>query len=82
LKNEGCRVRVRIDSERGESREPRDPILETLAPVSPADGAWREYVYTYTVPANYSNVRFELNVVAPGTLWVDDVRIERLPPSG
>jgi hypothetical protein len=35
--------------------------------------------YTYTVPAHYSNIRFELNVMAPGTVWVDDVRIEPLP---
>ena len=43
------------------------------------DDTWREFVYTYTVPAHYSNIRFELNVMAPGTVWVDDVRIEPLP---
>ncbi len=79
VKNQGCRFRVRIDSDTPESRQPRNPIRETIDAETTGDGVWSQFVYTYTVPQHYSNVRFELNVVAPGTLWLDDVRIEPLP---
>ncbi len=58
----------------------RSPIREIIDAETTGDGIWREFIYTYTVPEHYSNIRFELNVLAPGTLWVDDVRIE--PASG
>lgn len=77
LKNHGSRIRLVIDSETADSREPRNPIREIIDAES-TDDTWREFVYTYTVPAHYSNIRFELNVMAPGTVWVDDVRIEPL----
>ena len=79
LKNQGCRIRLVIDSETADSREPRAPIREIIDAEMTGDDTWREFVYTYTVPAHYSNIRFELNVLEPGTLWVDDVRIEPLP---
>ena len=78
LRNRGSRIRLLIDSETADSREPRNPIREIIDAES-TDDTWREFVYTYTVPAHYSNIRFELNVVAPGTLWVDDVKIEPMP---
>lgn len=80
LKNQGCLIRLVINSETADSREPRSPIREIIDAETTGDGIWREFVYTYTVPEHYSNIRFELNVLAPGTLWVDDVRIE--PASG
>jgi hypothetical protein len=44
---------------------------------APAD-AWRAFQWVYTVPEGYDNLRFELNVVRPGSLWLDDVRIEEI----
>lgn len=44
---------------------------------APAD-SWREVQWVYSVPEGYDNIRFELNVVRPGTLWLDDVRIEEV----
>jgi len=65
VKNRGCRFRLRIDSETPESREPRNPIREIIDAETTGDDIWRQFVYTYTVPEHYGNIRFELNVVAP-----------------
>ncbi len=37
---------------------------------------WRRFEYIYSVPEGFQNIRFELDVTRPGTVWVDDVRIE------
>jgi len=78
LKNRGTKIRLGITSEAGESREPRTPIIEIIDAEKSGDDAWRQFVYTYNVPTNYGNIRFEINFVAPGTVWIDDVRIELL----
>lgn len=39
---------------------------------------WRHYEYEYAMPAEYDQLRFELNVLRPGTFRVDDVTIEGL----
>lgn len=78
LKNRDCRVRLLIDSEKGESHEPRNPIVEIIGPERTGDDVWQRFEYTYTVPENYANIRFEINVLAAGRLWIDDVRIEPL----
>ena len=76
LKNRGCRIRILIDSEFPESREPRNPITQVLDVESTGLDTWQRFDFTYTVPEHYRDIRFELNVLAPGTVWVDDVRIE------
>lgn len=41
------------------------------------EGDWRRVEARYTVPERYDRLRFELNVLSPGRLWIDDVRVER-----
>lgn len=43
---------------------------------------WQTNECNYVVPAKTLRLRFELNVLRPGTLWVDDVKIERVAPVG
>lgn len=38
---------------------------------------WRQFRYVYKVPETDGSLRFELRVIRPCTLWIDDVRIER-----
>ena len=33
------------------------------------------YEYEYTVPMEFDRIRFDLNVLQPGSFWIDDVRI-------
>jgi len=39
---------------------------------------WRRFEYVYSVPEGFENIRFELNVIRPGTVWLDDVGIEEI----
>jgi hypothetical protein len=39
---------------------------------------WRLYSYDYTIPKGMEKLRFELNVLSPGTLSIDDIRIEKI----
>lgn len=39
---------------------------------------WRRFEYVYSVPEGFENIRFELNVIRRGTVWLDDVRIEEI----
>jgi len=86
LKSDGAEVGLLIDSETPESRDPRNPIQTRITAEGADRGAWREFTYSYTVPDHYRNIRFELHVRTPGTVWLDDVRIERraqvLPDAG
>lgn len=74
LKNIGCEVRLRIRSEKPKVAPPG--ILEVLGERELGTNEWRRFEYVYTVPETYCNIRFEVNILQPGTLWIDDVRIE------
>lgn len=43
------------------------------------EGEWRQVEARYTVPERFERLRFQFNVLAPGRLWLDDVRVERVP---
>jgi hypothetical protein len=78
LKNRAAVVRLRISSEKGDFRLPHESVVELLEPRRTGTDAWRRYAYDYTVPDGYEDIRVELNVLAPGTVWIDDMRIESL----
>jgi len=86
LKSDGAEVGLLIDSETPESRDPRNPIRTLIAAEGADRSIWREFTFSYTVPDHYRNIRFELSMRTPGTVWLDDVRIERrvqvLPNAG
>lgn len=39
---------------------------------------WRQFRYVYKVPETDGSLRFELRILRPCTMWIDDVRIERV----
>lgn len=77
LKNRGCTMRLLIRSEKASEAPP--PNIEILGEAETGTNTWRQFEYTYTVPETYGNIRFELNILQPGTLWIDGVRIESVP---
>ena len=40
-------------------------------------GEWWHYQWEYAMPEKMERLRLELNVLRPGTLWIDDVRLTR-----
>jgi hypothetical protein len=48
---------------------------ETIVRSAETIPTWRHYEHQYTMPPEYRRIRFELNVLRPGTFWVDDITI-------
>ena len=87
LKNQGCKVRVTIKNERGHShrglteaetqdRAAHPPIKKILGENETGSNTWRQFEFVYVVPETDGTLRFELNIIQAGTLWIDDVRIK------
>lgn len=89
LKNQGCKIRVII---RNEGKDPifgpseaviqdlakHPPIRKSLGEEETGINTWRQFEYIYAVPETDGSIRFELDIVQPGILWIDDVRIEEV----
>jgi hypothetical protein len=54
-----------------------DGRMETIIRSDEQISNWKRYSYKYTVPSKFKQIRFELNVLKPGSFWVDDVTIKR-----
>lgn len=89
LKNQGCTIDVSIrgtvchDLWAPSEAEVRDlaahpPIAKTLSNEETGAGTWRQFEYIYDVPKTDGSIHFILSMKTPGTLWIDDVRIEEV----
>lgn len=90
LKNQGCSsISLTIRNEGKDhflglsEAEKKDmvehpPIKKTLGEEDTATNSWHQFEYTYVVPETDGSIRFELHVMQPGTLWIDDIRIEEV----
>ena len=76
LKNQGCKVSLLLNSEK--PKEAPSANRRALSEEETGINTWRQFEYVYTVPETYNNIRFELDILKPGTLWIDDVRIEKV----
>ena len=56
---------------------PFDGKMERVIKTSKTIEDWEKIEYQYEMPSdeNYDRFRFELNVLSPGSFWIDDVRI-------
>lgn len=75
LKNQGCEFNLSIGSER--VREPGRHIGKIFKNDDATD-TWQQFEYVYAVPQGFENIRFELNILKPGILCIDDVKIEEI----
>jgi hypothetical protein len=53
------------------------PIRRVIGGGETDTDRWRQFRYVYKVPETDGSLRFELRIVRPCTLWIDDVQIER-----
>lgn len=73
-KKQGCTHMIRMDCLKGGTKDINHPKKwitnnETIP-------TWKKFEYEFTFSENYDWFRFELNILSPGTLWIDDVRVE------
>ena len=43
---------------------------------------WQQFEKTYTIPPKMTAIRFEMNILQPGTFWIDDIKIEKIDDQG
>jgi len=51
--------------------------MSTLVTSNEQSDDWKQLEYEVEIPKDY-HLRMELNILQPGTLWIDDIRIERI----
>lgn len=39
---------------------------------------WRKIEYDFKMPDSYKRLKFELNILKPGTIWIDDLKVEEI----
>ena len=75
LKNQGCKFKVRLESIIA-IRDYADS--KTVLDTNETFDDWRRYEYMHTICKDGTSFRFELNILSPGTLWIDDIRVEEV----
>jgi hypothetical protein len=73
LKNSGCKYYYKIKGVSLKSGAD-EPMLIS----SEKTEGWKLIANQYTIPAEMNRLRFELNVISPGSFWIDDVKIEKV----
>jgi len=78
IKNNNCEFLIRVSSE-GEGMY-SEKIIHSDKDIE--DWKYVEYNYTVPVEKNFKNIRFEVNLLKPGSFWIDDINIEGLNDKG
>lgn len=72
-KNSGCKFYYKI---RGVNAKSGVDVPMLIS--SEITNDWKLIETTYTIPDQINRLRFELNVLSPGSFWIDDVKIEKI----
>jgi hypothetical protein len=51
---------------------------QTIVQASERIDSWKYFEHEYVVPAGFDKLRLEVNVLRPGTFWIDDVTIREV----
>jgi hypothetical protein len=73
IKNSGCEFYYKI---RGVSAKHGDEVPMLISAEKTEE--WKFIENQYTIPQGMNRLRFELNVLSPGSFWLDDVKIEKV----
>ena len=75
VKNDGCEFFVQIG---GVSAH--DGKYETIVKSKEKIDTWEHFEYDYKMPPEkkFKRIRFEMNILQPGSFWIDDIKIERI----
>ena len=49
---------------------------DTVVKSSASIPDWKLFEYDYKMPTEFSRIRIELNVLKPGSFWIDEIKIE------
>lgn len=71
LINTGCWVKVTVSTGMKGIPGTSETFIATRDKISD----WKRFERLIQIPANNDNLRFEANILSPGTLWFDDIKI-------
>lgn len=71
FKNEGSEFRVKVGGVSAFEGQ-YDTAVESKESIPD----WKMFEYDYKMPMEFETIRFELNVLKPGSFWIDDIKIE------
>jgi hypothetical protein len=72
IKNDGAEFRVMAGGV-----APKTGDMKTLLQTSDQTNDWKQYVYVVPVTEEFDQIRLEVNILKPGTFWIDDIQIEK-----
>lgn len=73
IKNDGCEFFVQIGGVSATKGE-----YETIVKSKESIDTWQLFEYNYTISQEMDAIRFEMNILQPGSFWIDDIKIERI----
>lgn len=77
VKNDGSEFVIRIGGVSAHEGQ-YDTIVKSKETID----TWQQFEYIYTIPQKMNAIRFEMNILQPGTFWIDDIKIERINDKG
>ena len=73
VKNNGAEFRVIAGGV-----SPMTGDMKILIQTSEQINDWQQYEYSVPIAEEFDQIRLEVNILKPGTFWIDDVRIKRI----
>lgn len=70
VKNDGAEFRVRIGGVTA-----KEGHYETVVQTRENIGTWRYYEHQFVMPPEFDRLRLVVNVLSPGTFWIDEISI-------
>lgn len=72
IKNQGCRFKVELGTIKNEPHHHYTTVLNTAETMT----NWTKFEFFSRAYEGETSFRFELRIYGPGTLWIDDVRVQ------
>ena len=72
VKNDGAEFIAKVGGVSATTGE-----YSTIVKSKEAIGTWRQFSTKYTIPKGMKALRFELNILQPGTFWIDDLKLDK-----
>lgn len=75
VKNDGCEFFIKVG---GVSTF--DGKYETIVKSKEKIDTWKHFEYHYKMPLEkkFKRIRYEMNILQPGSFWIDDIKIEQI----
>lgn len=73
VKNQASKFKVKIGGVTA-----TEAVYQTIIETNETFEDWKKIEFQFAMPENMHRLRFELNVLSKGTLWVDQIKMEEI----